>query len=156
MSGAVATADGSLAGPWGSIALDMSRTLTDAVGPGWMRGRMGVKVELVPLFLLSQESTAYAAGFNLLGRHYLDGGGKLRPFITLGAGMLVSAEEIPDGVANVNFTPQAGLGFLFFDQGPRIYSVELRFHHLSNGKKTEPNPGINSAVFQFAVLFAGR
>jgi hypothetical protein len=156
MSGAVGTADGSLAGPWGSIALDISRTLTDTVGPGWMRGRMGVKIELVPLFLLSQESTAYAAGFNLLGRHYLDGGGKLRPFITLGAGMLVSAEEIPDGVENVNFTPQAGLGLLFFDQGPRVYSIELRFHHLSNGKTTEPNPGLNSAVVQFAVLFAGR
>lgn len=156
LSGAVGVAAGDRAKELGSFAIDMSRTLTDPVGPGWLRGRMGVVVEIVPLFLLSEHSTAYGAGFNLLGRHYLDRGGSLRPFITLGAGMLVSAEEIPDHVANLNFTPQAGMGFLFFDKGGRLYSVECRFQHVSNGGRVQPNPGINSAVFQFAVLFPGR
>jgi hypothetical protein len=156
LSGAVGVADGDRAGQSGSFALDISRTLTDGVGPGWLRGRIGVIVELVPLFVLSQESATYAAGFNLLGRHYLDRGGNLRPFITLGAGMLVSAKEIPDRVANLNFTPQAGLGVMFFDKGRRVYSLEFRLHHISNGGRTEPNPGINSAVFQFAVVFDGR
>ena len=153
LAGAVGAADGDRAGHSGSFALDISRTLTDRVGPGWLRGRIGVIVELVPLFVLSQESTTYAAGFNLLGRHYLDRGGNLRPFISLGAGMLVSAKEIPDGVANLNFTPQAGLGVMFFDKGRRVYSLEFRLHHVSNGGRAELNPGINSAVIQFAVLF---
>ncbi len=117
---------------------------------------MGVVVEIVPLFLLSQESTAYAAGFNLLGRHYLDRGGRLKPFITLGAGMLISAQEIPDRVANLNFTPQAGVGFLFSDASRRLYSLEIRLHHISNGGRVEPNPGINSVAFQFGILFAGH
>jgi hypothetical protein len=156
LSGAVGVADGDRAGQSGSFALDISRTLTDEVGPGWLRGRIGVIVELVPLFVLSQESATYAAGFNLLGRHYLNRGGNLRPFITLGAGMLVSAKEIPDRVANLNFTPQAGLGVMFFDKSRRVYALEFRLHHISNGGRTAPNPGINSAVFQFAVLFDGR
>jgi hypothetical protein len=45
---------------------------------------------------------------------------------------------------------------MFFDKGRRVYSLEFRLHHISNGGRTEPNPGINSAVFQFAVVFDGR
>jgi hypothetical protein len=155
-SGAFGLADGNRAGQSGSFSIVMNRNVTNAVGPGWLRGRMGVVVEIVPLFLLSQESTAHASGFNLLGRHYLDRGGSLRPFITLGAGMLVSAQEIPDRVANLNFTPQAGIGFMFSDESRRLYTLEIRLHHLSNGGRVEPNPGINSVAFQFGILFNGR
>jgi hypothetical protein len=73
--------------------------------------------------------------------------------VTLGAGMLVSAEEIPDRVANVNFTPQAGFGVAFSDESRRVYTIEVRLHHISNGGRVEPNPGINSALFQFGILF---
>jgi len=155
-SGAFGLADGNRAGQSGSFSVVMNRNVTDAVGTGWLRGRMGVVVEIVPLFLLSQKSTAYASGFNLLGRHYLDRGGNLRPFVTLGAGMLVSAQEIPDRVANLNFTPQAGIGFMVSDESRRLYTLEIRLHHLSNGGRVEPNPGINSVEFQFGILFAGH
>jgi len=156
LSGSFGVADGNRAGSLESVCVVMARTLTNPVGPRWIRGRMGVLVELVPLFLLSQKSTSYAAGFNLLGRHYLDRGGSLRPFLTLGAGMIVSNEEIPERVANLNFTPQAGLGLLFSDKSERVYSAEFRLHHISNGGRVEPNPGINSLVFQFAILFPNR
>jgi hypothetical protein len=64
VSGALGFADGSRAGRMGALSLVMNRTLTDPVGPGWLRGRMRVVVEIVPLFLLPEESTAYGAGSN--------------------------------------------------------------------------------------------
>jgi Lipid A 3-O-deacylase (PagL) len=149
-------ADGDRAGQSGSIGVDVSRILTNTVGPGKLRGRSAVVVELLPLFVLSQDSPTYAVGLNLLGRHYLEAGGRMKPFITLGAGVVASAREIPEGAANLNFTPQIGAGFLFPGHGPHTYSIELRFHHLSNGGRAEFNPGINSVVVRFAVLFGGR
>ncbi|HXV63614.1 MAG TPA: hypothetical protein VEK15_23135, partial [Vicinamibacteria bacterium] len=59
--------------------------------------------ELLPLSAFSQDFTTYAVGLNLLGRHYLEAGGRTRPFITLGAGVLASARENPEGAANLNF-----------------------------------------------------
>jgi Lipid A 3-O-deacylase (PagL) len=149
-------ADGDRAGQSGSFGVDVGRILTNAVGPGKLRGRSAVVVELLPVFVLSQDSTTYAVGLNLLGRHYLEAGGRMKPFITLGAGVLASAREIPEEAANLNFTPQIGAGILFPGHGPRTYSVELRLHHLSNGARADFNPGINSIVVRFAVLFGGR
>jgi hypothetical protein len=127
--------------------------VSDPRGPGWLRGQLGFSVELVPLFVISEGPTTYGAGFNLLGRHYLGTGGAHRPFITLGAGLLLSKMEIPPNVTRLNFTPQLGFGYLFLDKASNAYSLELRFHHLSNGGLASPNPGINSLLVQFGVRF---
>jgi len=136
-----------------SVAISLDRVLSNAVGPGLLRGRMGVTVELLPLFLLSENSTTYGAGFNLLGRHYLDTHGSLNPFITTGAGMTVSEDAIPTGSAKVNFTPQAGFGLRWKTSSGHIWTIEYRFHHLSNGGRVQPNPGINSSVIQVGYSF---
>ena len=141
----------------GILAVTYDRVLTGPVGPGFLRGRMGVTVELIPVFLLSQtSSTAYGAGFNLLGRHYLDTHGSVRPFITLGAGMILSEDAIPEGSAKLNFTPQAGLGIQWRSPAGRMVTVEYRFHHLSNASRVQPNPGINSSVVLVGFSFARR
>jgi len=137
----------------GEVAVTVNRVLTNAVGPGFLRGRMAVTVELIPLFLTSESSTTYGAGFNLLGRHYLDTRGAVRPFITMGAGMIVSEDEIPTGSAKLNFTPQIGLGLRWRTSAGRILTFEYRFHHLSNAGRVKPNPGINSSVVQFGFSF---
>lgn len=138
---------------FGSLALGVERGVTDVVGPPWLRGRLAASIELLPAYVLSQESTTYAVGFNLLGRHYLETRGSIRPFITFGAGMLVSEEEIPTGTANLNFTPQLGAGIAVTDVGGHIFTVEYRIHHLSNGGRVDPNPGMNSSLLQFGVTF---
>jgi hypothetical protein len=135
------------------VSIGFDRVLTEAVGPGWFRGQLGIAVEIVPLLFVSQESATYAAGFNVLGRHYLTRRRALRPFINLGAGMLFSEEAIPENSASLNFTPQVGIGFALEDAGNRMYSFELRYHHLSNGDRVHPNPGINFGVIQFGILF---
>lgn len=144
---------GSFTRQFGSMSFGIERGMSGVVGPGVLRGRLTANVEILPVFVLSQESTTYAAGFNLLGRHYLEAGGAVRPFITLGIGMLVSNDEIPTGTANLNFTPQIGAGIAVSDAGGRTYTLEYRLHHLSNGGRVDPNPGINSSFVQFAVTF---
>jgi hypothetical protein len=42
------------------------------------------------------------------------------------------------------------------DESRRLYTLEIRLHHISNGGRVEPNPGINSVAFQFGILFAGH
>jgi len=73
----------------------------------------------------------------------------VRPFITMGAGMILSRDEIPAGAAKLNFTPQAGIGLRWRTSSGRIFTIEYRFQHLSNGSRVDPNPGINSSMIQF-------
>lgn len=146
---------GDRASGFGAAMVRMDRVVSGPRGPGWLRGQLGYALEIVPVLVLSQGEATYAAGFNLVGRHYL-GSGARRPFVTLGAGLLVSANEIPEAVTHLNFTPQAGFGFLFTSESGPSYSVELRIHHLSNGGRAESNPGLNSAVVQFGVSFPNR
>jgi Lipid A 3-O-deacylase (PagL) len=138
---------------FGAAIVDFERVATDPGGPSWLRGQLGFSVEIVPVFLLSEGETTYGTGFNLLGRHYLAMGRTFRPFITLGAGLVVSKEKVPPSTSNVNFTPQLGFGSLFGDGRANVYSVEVRFHHLSNGGLVSPNPGLNSVLVQFGVRF---
>lgn len=137
---------------FGSAMVRFDHIVSRPRGPGWLHGQLAYSVELIPLFLLSQSHTTYAAGFTLLGRHYF-GEGRVRPFATIGIGMLVSEDEIPEDTAKLNFTPQAGFGVSFFRASGPSFSVEARFHHISNGGRVEPNPGINSAVIVFGVSF---
>jgi len=155
VAGSAGFTTGDRASGFGAAMVRMDRVVSAPRGPGWFRGQLGYSLEIVPVLVLSQGEATYAAGFNLVGRHYL-GSGARRPFVTLGAGFLVSADEIPNDATNLNFTPQAGFGFLFTSESGPSYSVELRVHHLSNGGRAESNPGLNSAVVQFGVSFPNR
>lgn len=148
--------DGDRASGLGSALLRMDRVVSPPGGPGFLRGQLGYAFELVPLFLLSQGEVVYGAGFNLLGRHYFGRSGPVRPFATLGAGLIVSSMEVPAGTTQVNFTPQIGFGFLFSRESGPAYSLEVRLHHISNGGRVHPNPGINSVVAQLGVSFPSR
>lgn len=155
VAGSAGVTTGDRASGFGAAMVRMDRVVSGPRGPGWLRGQLGYALEIVPVLVLSQGEATYAAGFNLVGRHYL-GSGAHRPFVTLGAGLLVSGNEIPSDVTHLNFTPQAGFGFLFTPESGPSYSIELRLHHLSNGGRAESNPGLNSAVVQFGVSFRTR
>jgi hypothetical protein len=154
IGGSAGFSTGDHASGFGSAQVRLERWVSQPRGPGFLRGQLGFSVELVPLLLLDEGETVYAGGFNLLGRHCFEGRGAVRPFVTLGAGLLVSSDAIPSGISRVNFTPQIGLGLLFVKK-ESLWSVEVRLHHLSNGGRVMPNPGINSAVVQFGVSFPG-
>lgn len=136
-----------------SVGMRAGRILSGPRGPGFLRGRLAVNVEVYPLFLMFQESTTYAFTFTLLGRHYLETATRARPFISAGVGLLLSRQDIPPDTTRVNFTPQVGLGIALPDSHRRVYTFEYRLHHISNASLADRNPGINSSYFQFGVTF---
>lgn len=121
------------------------------LGPGPLRGRFALEIELQPVFLMFQETSTYAFSTTLLGSHYFDVDSKVRPFISFGAGIVLSAGGIPTRTSpRINFTPQVGFGIAFADEGGTVYAFEYRLHHMSNWSLDEFNPGINSSFIQFS------
>ena len=119
-------------------------------GPSHLRGRIAFEVEIQPVFLMFQATSTYAFSTTLLGSHYFIVDSKLRPFVSFGAGVVLSAGDIPAETSRVNFTPQIGLGIAFAGRGGTVYAFEYRLHHISNGSLVDNNPGINSSFIQFS------
>jgi hypothetical protein len=126
--------------------------LTDAVGPGPLRGRFEYAVDVVPVFVLAQpDGTAYGLGLNPIGLKWNFAGRRgLTPYVELGGGTLFSNTQVPPGTSRVNFTTSGALG-LHFLRSKYNWSAEVRFMHISNAGLATPNPGINT--FQVRLGF---
>jgi lipid A 3-O-deacylase len=119
--------------------------LTDPVGPGPLRGRFEYAVDVVPAFLVVQNTgTAYGFGlnpfalkWNFMPHH------NVVPYVDLGGGTLFTNDKAPPGTSRVNFTTSGALGAHFLSSKYN-WSVELRFMHISNAGLASPNPGINT------------
>jgi lipid A 3-O-deacylase len=119
--------------------------LTDPVGSGPLRGRFEYAVDVVPVFLLTQQTgTAYGFGLNpVVLKWNCAGRREATPYVELGGGILFSNTQVPPGTSQVNFTTSAALG-LHFPRGKYNWSAEVRFMHISNAGLATPNPGINT------------
>ena len=108
--------------------------------------------ELYPaIFFREPHRTTYAASGVALMRYYFAPDSRVRPFISAGGGIVLSANPIPHDISRVNFTPQGGGGVsVALARGARV-SVEYRIHHMSDGVLTDYNPGANSSVVQFGI-----
>lgn len=110
------------------------------------RVQNSLEIEAVPLFAIYQSPNAYAEGLTLLlRRSWLRG--RWIASGAVGAGLLRSGNEIPQGGNVLNFTPQAGLKLQYLWRKRTAFGVEYRFHHLSNAHRSDFNPGINSHLF---------
>jgi len=87
-------------------------------------------------------------GSNLLFR--LDGRPKHRavPYFDWGAGFLHTtlATRAPELSGNLQFIPQAGVGFQYFVRPRRAVVLEYRYLHMSNAGIREPNHGWNGSM----------
>jgi len=119
--------------------------LTDAVGPGPLRGRFEYAVDVVPVFLLTQRNgTAYGIGLNPFALKWnLAASRSVAPYVDLGGGTLFTNTRVPPGTSRVNFTTSGALG-LHFLRSKYNWSAEVRFMHISNAGLATPNPGINT------------
>jgi hypothetical protein len=131
-------------GVW-NLGLRYGWVLTDAVGPGPLRGRFEYAVDVMPAFVLTQRSgTAYGLSLNPIGLKWNFGGRRgLMPYVELGGGLLFSNTQVPPGTSRVNFTTSGALG-LHFLRSKYNWSAEVRFMHISNAGLATPNPGINT------------
>ena len=119
--------------------------LTDAQGPGFLRGRFEYAVDVVPLFLVMQTTnTAYGFGVNPFALKWnFASHGSVVPYIDIGGGTLFTNVKVPEGTSHVNFTPSGAFGVHFL-RGKYNWSAEVRYLHISNAGISRPNPGINT------------
>jgi lipid A 3-O-deacylase len=119
--------------------------LTDAHGPGFLRGRFEYAVDADPIFWLWQPGgLAYGAGLNPFALKWiLDTKRKAEPYFELSGGTLFTNVKAPAGTSHANFTDSAAIGIHFL--GARwTWTAELRYMHISNAGIASPNPGINT------------
>lgn len=131
-------------GVW-NLGVRYGWVLTDAIGPGPLRGRFEYAVDVVPVFLLTQPTnTAYGLGLNPVALKWnFAGPRRVTPYVELGGGLLFTNTQVPPGTSRVNFTPEGAVG-VHFPRSKYNWSAEVRFMHISNAGLATPNPGINT------------
>jgi hypothetical protein len=127
-----------------NIGLRYGVILTDAHGPGFLRGRLEYAVDAVPVSVIFQPAGAvYGAGVNPFAFKWLfDRRGRVAPYFDFGGGVLFTSRDVPAGVSNINFASGPGMG-ANVGHGKAHWSLEMRWLHISNAGLTADNPGIN-------------
>jgi hypothetical protein len=119
--------------------------LTDAHGPGPLRGRFELAIDALPAVMIFQPGgKAYGFGFdpwimkwNVVPHH------RISPYIELGGGALISTKQIPRGESYFNFTPTGALGVNIL-RGKYHWSIDFRYWHVSDAEFTPFNPGTDT------------
>jgi hypothetical protein len=119
--------------------------LTDAHGPGFLRGRFEYALDALPVVMVFQPGGhAYGFGFDpWIMRWNLEPHHRISPYIELGGGGLISTREIPLGENHFNFTPTGALGVNIL-RGKYHWSVDFRYFHISDAQITAFNPGTDT------------
>ncbi len=131
-------------GVW-NLGVRYGWVLTDPVGPGFLRGRFEYAVDVVPVFLLTQQNgTAYGIGLNPFALKWnFAASRKITPYAEIGGGTLFTNTDVPPGTSRVNFTTSGAVGVHFL-RSKYNWSSEVRYMHISNAGLATPNPGINT------------
>ncbi len=127
------------------------RVFSGSEGDRWYDGSWQFGLEVSPAFIVLQSETVYGAGVTPVIRRLFTAHGKLVPTMTIGVGVLATTAKVPEGETHFNFTPQIAFGVYYFLNPRNALSLEYRFHHISNGGISAPNPGINSSAFLVGI-----
>jgi len=95
------------------------------------------------LFIYNQDDgdpTVWGGGVGIVGRIYQKEEERTGFFVEGGVAVLAHSNEIEDNSSNVNFLPQAGVGY----QWKSGWHVTLQIQHISNGSLASHNAGANS------------
>jgi len=119
--------------------------LTDAHGPGFLRGRFEYAVDALPVVMVFQPGGhAYGFGFDpWIMKWNIETHRRISPYIELGGGGLISTREIPLGESRFNFTPTGAIGVNIL-RGRYHWSVDFRYLHISDAELTRFNPGTDT------------
>ena len=123
----------------------LGKVLSKERGKNAFRGQLEYVVEVIPAFLIFQQSTTY--GFDLtpvMFRWNFTAQQKVIPYFEVGAGMLFTSKDFPNGTFPFNFTPQAGVGFHVLTKPRQGFTFSFKYIHISNAGLDSPNPGVNT------------
>lgn len=126
--------------------------LTDAHGPGVLRGRFEYAVDAVPVLVVFQPGgAAYGIGVNpWIMKWNFVARGRVSPYIEIGGGLVFTTRQVPLGANKFNFSPTGAVGVNLL-RGKYHWSVEFRYLHISDAQITAFNPGTDT--FGFRVGF---
>jgi lipid A 3-O-deacylase len=135
-------------------AIEWGRLVTGEHGPGVLRGRLELAIELTPVFMAFQSNRVEGAGVSpAMFRWNLREHGPFHPFLELAGGVVATDREVPEGTTRWNFTAHAGAGARVRVAPRWAVMVGYRYHHLSNGNSVARNPGINSNVGYLGLAY---
>jgi lipid A 3-O-deacylase len=119
--------------------------LTDAHGPGLLRGRFEYAVDALPAVMVFQPGGhAYGFGFDpWIMKWNFEPHRRISPYIELGGGGLITTRQVPLGENNFNFTPTGAIGVNIL-RGKYHWSIDFRYFHISDAQITEFNPGTDT------------
>ena len=96
----------------------------------------------------------YAGGISPLGQRFnFATSHRLQPVLLLNPGFVASARDIPlPDTSSMNFTFDVGAGLQWFRDTHHAWTVDYRFHHLSNAY-LGADPGVDSQVVHVTYSF---
>ena len=127
--------------------------LTDAHGPGWVKGHLELLAERTLLYLDGGKESATLVGFSALGRWVFAASPRVKPYIEAGVGVLGGETKFRETDCDVNFVLQGGAGALVFLSPRTAITAGYRFHHVSNADACDQNLGLNSSLFILGVSY---
>lgn len=131
-------------GIW-NVGLRYGWVLTDAHGPGILRGRFEYAVDAMPIFYAYQPGgKAYGIGFApWIMKWNMEPHRRVSPYIEIGGGALVTTRAVPRGASTFNFTPTGAIGVNLL-RGKYHWSIDFRYFHVSDAQLTAFNPGTDT------------
>ncbi len=114
---------------------------------------LSIDLELNAMYFNQEDDDAFGGNFNLLFRWHFLTRDTWSLYMDGGAGLLAATERVPGDGTNFNFTPQAGLGMTYQVGETARLSVGARWHHISNARIDDDNPGQDSILIYAGVSF---
>ena len=114
---------------------------------------LSLDVELNGMYFQQEIQDAQGLNAGLLLRWHIVRKRDWSFFIDGGTGILVSTQDVPADGSSVNFASQAGLGFTLDLGGDTRLLTGVRWHHISNARLYDTNPGRDSILIYAGLTF---
>jgi hypothetical protein len=149
----------------------IGKVLTDAAGPGILRGQFEYAIELIPYWQAFTPKRTYPLGPQLpsvttggtytgfsmtpvILRWNLVRWRRVMPWLQGGGGLIWTNHKFPPngarGTSVWNFEPQIGVGMHYFVKPDQAITFAANAVHISNASLGDSNPGVNATV-QFQI-----
>jgi opacity protein-like surface antigen len=138
---------------WGGYGNDFDDAQQGLVAGGvswFFVENLSLDLELGVMGVDQEENDVLGGNFNLLFRWHFLARENWSLYADLGAGILITSNDVPDNGSSFNFTPQAGVGASFEVAHNVRVMTGVRWHHISNARTYHENPGRDSLM-----LYAG-
>lgn len=122
------------------------------LGSGWFKGEYSTIVEL-PIHLVYRPVDTAMVGVNFLACYTFTSDRDWRPYIFGGGGPVYSFGDIPGMGTKLNGNYQFAIGLDHSISATQSILTEIRYHHVSNGGRKDPNVPLNSIKFVIGLTF---